>query len=334
MDEKKAQILALLVMVALCLGLLQGCGPGGKGSGVMRVTAPEAAFPSDKPSQGGVFRMKSGDVLGFVFLQNPELNTEQTVRPDGKVTLKLIGDVVAAGLTPMELEEQALRMYADFVANSRYTLVLKPGDYFELRHVYNPELNIGVRIRSDGKISLPMVGEVQAAGLTPEELRKNLIRKYSKDITRPDIALLVGENTTKQIYTAHNTLSVSVNKAAGHRVFVVGEVKNPRAVPADMKITLMQAISDAGGVNDNGDLSRVVVLRRTEENKMQWLQADLLSQLEGIDMRNDVWVHAGDIVVVPKTGIAKLNQFVRQYVRDLIPIQTQFVLTEGPFLGY
>ncbi len=325
METKKTiKSVVFLVLLPLCLGLLYGCAPGGKGAGVMKVTAPQPAYPADKPSQDGDFRIKEGDVLGLVFMNNPELNSEQVVRPDGKITVKLIGDMVAAGLTPMELEDAILRRYVDFVANSRYTRVFKEGDYFDLRFVYNPELNMGVRVRSDGKISLPIVGDVQAAGLTPEQLRKNLIKKYSRDIQKPDIALLVSENTARSIHTAENSLAVSVNRAAGHRVYVMGEVKNPRVVAADVKLTLLQALAEAGGGTDTGDMGRVVILRRLEEKKVEWLQVDLDSPPEGTDMKNDILVHAGDIIIVPKTGIAKLNLWVKQYIRGVLPVDTQF----------
>ncbi|MHC1728477.1 MAG: polysaccharide biosynthesis/export family protein [Syntrophobacteraceae bacterium] len=322
--KKKAQIVTLLAMIPLLLGLLQGCGRGGKGAGVIQVTAPEPAFPSNRPNQGDVFRIKEGDALGFVFLSNPELNTEQTVRHDGKISMKLIGNVVAAGLTPRELEEEVLGKYTDFVASSKYSKVFKEGDYFELRFVYNPELNIGVRVRSDGMISLPLVGDIQAAGVSPSDLRKDLIRRYSRDLNKPDIALLVGENTAKGIHTAENSLAVSVNKAAGHRVFVVGEVKTPRAVPVEGKLTLLQVLAEVGGATELGDMSRIVILRRSGERKIDWLQVDLESPLEGTDMRNDLLIHSGDIVVVPKTGIAKLNQWVAQYIRNMMPLPSQF----------
>ncbi len=306
------------------LGLLQGCGPGGKGAGVMRVTTPQPSFPSDRQSQGGDFRINPGDVLGFVFVNNPELNTEQAVRTDGKITLKLIGEVVAAGLTPAELEDAVLRRYVEFVANSNYTKVLKEGDFFELRFVYNPELNIGVRIRADGKVSLPLIGDIQAAGITPGEFRKILVRRYSKDINKPDIALLVGENTSKPINTSEHALALSVNRSTGHRCYVMGEVKQPKGVTMDLKITMYQALAEAGGATELGDLARVVVIRRTADRKIEWLQMDLESPLESIDMRNDLYVHADDIIVVPKTGIAKANQWVRQYIRDLLPVATNF----------
>ena len=322
--KTKTQIVAFVVMLPFVLGLLQGCAPGGKGAGVMRVETAQPAFPASRPSQMFVFQIKEGDVLGFVFQNNPELNSEQTVRPDGRVSLRLIGDMVAAGLTPMQLEDTVLRAYTDFVADTRYSKVLKEGDYFDLKFVYNPELNIGVRVRSDGMVSLPIVGEVQAAGLTPAELRKILIKKYSKDLRSPDIALLVGENTAKSIHVSGNSLTVSVIRASGHRIYVMGEVKTPKAVSLDTKMSLLQALTEAGGATGIGDLSRVIILRRTEERKVEWLQADLQSPLESIDTRNDMLVHAGDIIVVPKTGVAKANAWVSQYIRDMIPVLTTF----------
>lgn len=308
--------------------LVMACGTGGVGTGVRQVTYPEMK-PPPGPVELEPYRILNGDILTITFLNNPELNLSQVlVRPDGKVALNLAGDVSVSGLTSQELQAAIARKYRDFVASTSYGQVLKEGDYFDLRFVYNPELNVGERIRSDGKVSLPLLGDVQAAGLTPEAFRLDLIKRYSKDINRPDIALMLGVNpnshpmdiAAKKIYDQDHFITVTLNKSAGAFVFVGGQVGTPKPVAWDGRLTVLQAIAAAGGVKEGGDLSRVVILRRGPLEQTMWLQTDLASTLQGKDLQNDVPLRVGDIVVLPLSGIAQVGLWVKQYLRDTIPL--------------
>jgi hypothetical protein len=86
----------------------------------------------------------------------------------------------------------------------------------------------------------------------------------------------------------------------------------------------------AGGVKETGDLSRVVVLRRGQFEQVNWSQIDLSHPLSGKSLENDLTLHSGDVVVVPMSGIAKVDLFVKQYIRDVLPLQSSFSLTIRP----
>jgi len=318
------------------------CGPGGKGTGVRQVAFPEMKPPPPGPVVLQPYRIMRGDTLNVTFPLNPELDLKPVVvRPDGKIVLNLVGEINAFGMTVPELQQAIGKQYRDFIAKTRYSKVLKPNDYFDLRFVYNPELNIGVRIQSDGKISLPLVGEVEAANLTPEELRDRLITAYSRDIRRPDIALLTGTNpnafpidiAAKNIFTEGNCINVAVVKSGGQWVFVAGQVGLPKAVPWEGHLTVLQAIAAAGGKTDKADLSRVVIVRRGPFEQAEWMQTDLASPLEGKDLKNDVALRGGDVVVVPMSGIAKLGLFVQQVLRDLNPLYGTYTINLGSTSG-
>jgi protein involved in polysaccharide export with SLBB domain len=325
------------IWVSGLLLLVMACA-GGKGTGVKQVAFPEMKPPPKGPVVLDAYRVMKGDTLNIAFPLNPELDLKPVlVRPDGKILLNLVGEVNAYGLTVPELQQAIGQRYRDFINRTGYSKVLRPNDYFDLKFVYNPELNIGVRIQSDGKVSLPIVGEVQAANLTPEQLRQELIQRYSHDIRKPDIAVLTGTNPNafpidigaKYINTQANFITVALVKSAGQFVFVGGEVGKPSPVPWDGHLTVLQAIAAAGGKTDKADLSRVVILRRGPFEQTEWMQADLASPLEGKDLKNDVALKAGDIVVVPMSGIAKVGKFVQQYLRDTIPMYGSYNITLG-----
>ena len=327
---------------ALMVFLVMACAPGGVGTGVRQVAYPEMAPPPPGPVEAEPYRILRGDLLSITFPNNPELNLSQVpVRSDGKLALNLAGEVTAFGLTTGELQEAVARKYRDFVARTKYSQVLKEGDYFDLRFVYNPELNIGARIRSDGKVSLPLLGDIPAAGLTPAAFRQDLIRRYSRDIRRPDIALMLGVNANafpldiaaKKIYDQGHFITVTLNKSAGAFVFVGGEVGTPKLVPFEGNLTVLQAIMAAGGKKESSDLSRVVILRRGQFDRAEWLQTDLVSPAKGRDLKNDVALRAGDVVIVPMSGIAQVGLFVKQWIRDVIPLYGSYNINLGSTSG-
>jgi protein involved in polysaccharide export with SLBB domain len=321
---------------------IMACGPGGKGTGVLQLDFPEMQPPPAGPVVSEPYRIMKGDTLNVTFPLNPELDLKPVlVRPDGKIVMNLVGEVNAFGMTVPELRQAISREYREYIAKTKYGEVLKPNDYFDLKFIYNPELNIGVRIQPDGKVSLPIVGEVQAANLTPGQLRLKLIKLYSRDIRQPDIAVLTGTNTTafpmdiaaKNIYTQGDFITVAVVKSGGQWVYVAGQVYAPKAIPWEGSLTVLQAIAAAGGKTDKADLARVVIVRRGPFESAQWMQTDLASPLEGRDLKNDLALRSGDVVVVPMSGVAKLGVFVQQVLRDLNPMYGTYTISLGSVSG-
>lgn len=301
---------------------------------VSRLSYPYLEPPPPGPVTEEPYRLGLGDSLAIKFILNPELNTDVTIRPDGKIVLPLVGDILANGLTLAEMNQTLSKKYSNLVTQSKYGEVLKAGDFFDLRFVYNPELNIGVRIPAEGTVSLPVVGEVQAAGQRPEDLRQQLICAYRKYIKKPDIALLVGDTTAKKIHTDEKFIAVTLTKAAAQEVFVGGEINAPKIIKIDGRLTALQGIMRGGGIKDSGDLSRVVILRRGYFDRPEWVQTNLAEPLKGNSIANDVELRGGDVVIVPKTGIAKANQYVREYIRDLLPLPGSFGLNATYYMNW
>jgi protein involved in polysaccharide export with SLBB domain len=298
---------------------------------VQRIVFEEMAPPPRGPLQVEPHRIQPGDIVTIKFTHNPELNVEVPVRQDGKISLSLVGEVPAAGLTLSELRRTISQQYKEFVDRTRYGELLKEGDELEFRYVYNPELNLSTRIRSDGKVSLPLVGDVEAAGRLPGVLRNEIVQKYAKAIKHPDIALLVGPAALKKVFADEAFIFLSLSKPADQTVFVGGEVRDPKVVRFDGQLTTWQAIMQAGGFTDKSDLSRVVILRRGLYERGEWIKTNLDVSLAGERFPNDIVLHQGDVVVVPKSGIAKWDLWVQQYIRDALPIQTYMSIFLIPY---
>jgi polysaccharide export outer membrane protein len=178
--------------------------------------------------------------------------------------------------------------------------LIKVGDSLDIRFYKTPELNIEVLVRSDGKISLELIGDVQAAGLRPEELSAVLTEKYSSELTEPRVSVIV--------------------RSFGGTIYVGGEVRTPSGVPYATGLTALQAIDGAGGFLDSARKTNVVLIRREGEQYKGYTLA-LTKTLTGEDFDQNVRLQPYDIIHVPRSRISNVNVFVEQYIRNNLPVQ-------------
>lgn len=179
--------------------------------------------------------------------------------------------------------------------------IIGPTDTLDIKFMYNPELNeLAVPVRPDGRISLRLVDEVQAAGLSPSELRKVLMEKYAAELNKPEIAVMV------RTFNAY-------------KVFLDGEVVYPGPVDLRGPTTLMQALSFARGLRESARLSEIIVIRKDFQGKALSTSVDYRKIIDGTDMSQDILLIPFDIVYVPKSNIANINKFVNEYINGVIP---------------
>ena len=176
---------------------------------------------------------------------------------------------------------------------------IRVGDVLDVRFYKTPELNVEkVPVRNDGKISLDLVGDVQAAGLGTDEFASSLVRDYSKELEDPRIAVIVRD--------------------FGGQVFVGGEVGKPASVKYAEGMTALQAIQSVGGFNDKASLENVILMRRTPE-RYEGYRLFLKQALTGDDFMQDVALQPNDVVFVPKSRVANVNLMVEQYISKNLP---------------
>lgn len=188
------------------------------------------------------------------------------------------------------------------------TYILQEGDVLEVKFFYNPELNEREAIRPDGMISLQLIDDVAAAGLTPLELDRLLTEMYSKIIRQPAVTVIVKE-------------------FSGQKVYIGGEVNTPGLIPISGKLTALQAILQANGFKNTAEASSVVILRNQGTATPQFIVADLSEVLKANAWQNDVPLRPYDIVFVPMTTIGKMDLFVEQYIDKLLPISRSIGLS-------
>ena len=140
-----------------------------------------------------------------------------------------------------------------------------------------------------GQISMPLIGEVQAYNLTTAELDQKLTAKLGeKYLQNPDV-------------------SVGIKSSTKHSVTVDGAVKSPGSFPVAGSVSLLQAVAQAGGVADDGNIHRIAVFRQIA-GKRQAAAFDLGNIRKG--QADDPPIYAGDIIVVDGSGIKKLQKTI------------------------
>jgi len=183
------------------------------------------------------------------------------------------------------------------IAASEYAFSI--GDEVDIKLYYHTELNETVVVRSDGKISLQLVGDVVALGTTSVSLSEQLRQRYTAAGLRDPL------------------VTVILRKSAGQKVFVGGEVALPKMVPYEGRLSLSQALFEAGGLKPTAQGNNIVLLRDDLQGKPLVMTVSLEQIFE---QQQDVALHPYDVVFVPKSTIARVNEFVDQYILKVLPM--------------
>jgi len=159
--------------------------------------------------------------------------------------------------------------------------IIGAGDALEILVWKNTDLSRTVTVRPDGKISLPLINDVQAAGLTPMALKDEIAQELKKFKEVPEVSVIVIDAKSRVVY-------------------IIGQVARPGAYPLGPNATVIQVISLAGGFTPFADSNNIVVLRRGDgPSKEQRIEVSYKAILKGQSKNGDIALQAGDTVVVP-----------------------------------
>jgi polysaccharide export outer membrane protein len=162
------------------------------------------------------------------------------------------------------------------VATAEY--LIGPEDVLDISVWKNPELSRKVPVRPDGKVSLPLVNDIQAAGLTPSQLREQLATKLAEYVPTPEVAVIVQE-------------------VQSLKVAVVGAVKTPGRFMLKSPATVLECLALAQGLTEFAARDRIVVLRQngTQTQRIPFNYNKVASSSD----QENFFVKPGDIIVVP-----------------------------------
>jgi polysaccharide export outer membrane protein len=176
-----------------------------------------------------------------------------------------------AAKTPSAAAVAAPRTPPDYVIGS--------GDVLEVLFWRDKELSAEVIVRPDGKITLPLLNEVNAAGLTPDELRLTITDQALRFVEEPRAVVRVKEINSR-------------------KVFITGEVAKAGTYPLVGPTSVLQLIATAGGVSEFADRGGIVILRSVAGRQERY-RFNYDAVLKGKNLKQNIELKAGDTVVVP-----------------------------------
>jgi len=153
------------------------------------------------------------------------------------------------------------------------------GDVVEVFVFEEPEISQTVTVRSDGRISLPLIGDVMAAGMTSEALAQTITEKLAKFIEAPNVTVMLAESHGKVYY-------------------VLGQIEEPGEYSISRPVTVIQAIARAGGFLEWAKKSRIMIVSGSEASeKVTYFDYDRFLDKPGRE--SNVRIQAGDTIVIP-----------------------------------
>ena len=173
-----------------------------------------------------------------------------------------------------------------------------PGD--ELRVNFGPNPNAlgdlvrDVTVRPDGRITVFPIGDVVAAGRTPRELEAAIVQLLSAEFRQPRV-------------------TIEVSKLAANQIHVLGRVKRPGSIEAGTFLTVVQAITAAGGFEDDASRNSVLVFHRDGPRNVRVARVPVDRMLKNADLTLDLPLSRYDIVYVPRSTIGNIDVFARQF---------------------
>jgi polysaccharide export outer membrane protein len=268
----------------------------------------------------GPYRLMPGDEVLIESVSDAELTRGTlenglVIQPDGTISVRLLGQVHASGMTVEQLRDFLNEEYKSLLKDPAIDVTpVKTNTLAEdIRNAvggqggFNQQ-TLTVTVMPDGKIRLPGIGEVCVQGFSLNQLKRELNLRYGE--------VVVGIDTEPLLIAQ-----------APHFVHVLGQVGTPGRIELDAPTTVLAAIAAAGGNQVGGNLRQVVVFRRAEDWRIISTMLDLKGAMLGKrpTPADEIWLRDGDVIVVPNKPITRFNNWAAQIFTDglyrILPIQ-------------
>lgn len=156
--------------------------------------------------------------------------------------------------------------------------VIAPGDVLTIQVWKEADLSGAARVRTDGMISIPLVDDVKAAGLTPLALKKVIEDKLQGFVELPKVTVIVNESS--------------------YRIYIVGRVGSPGQYPLNKDLTVLEALTLAGGPTEWADSNDIVIIRRVG-GEVKRIPFQYKKVISGKKMEQNIYLQSNDTIIVP-----------------------------------
>jgi polysaccharide export outer membrane protein len=207
----------------------------------------------------------------------------------------------SVGKNTLPSPEEVMAQQRGPVQRGEYRIMV--GDKLHVKFPYHHARDQELPVRPDGQISLDVTGEILAEGMTPLELAEVIKERSQKYLKKPEVVVIV-------------------TGIGDRRVYVGGEVNRPGFVVVQEGMTPLQAVMAVGGFKDTAQTKDVLYIARGSGGEYNASRVDLENVVKN-GAPEVVRLTGNDIVFVPKTRIANAGVFVKQYIRDILPVESR-----------
>jgi polysaccharide export outer membrane protein len=260
----------------------------------------ELVFRMTREETEGPYELNIGDEVRIESAADQTLNRDLIIQPDGTLTLRMVGQVMAMRRTVTQLTEEIEQLYQKYYKFPAITVTpLRVNTKLEdLRATVDKRFGFGgqsrtARVTPEGTIALPAIGSVPAQGLTLGELKMELDQRFAAEVQGLEVTPVLLARAPRYVY-------------------VVGVVRTPGRFEMVGPTTLTQAIALAGGWNVGANLRQVVIFRRGDDWRLLATMLDIRGALYGKYPipADELWLNDSDIIVVPKAPLRVFDDYV------------------------
>ena len=198
--------------------------------------------------------------------------------------------------------EVAAQAFADATnqgAEKEWRYLIQGGDQLEVVFFTHPAQNRFVKVRPDGYVTLPYLGDVRAEGKTPEQLAGELQETYAEVLVSPRVDVIVQE--------------------MGARFYVLGQVPRPGEFAYERRVDILQALAQAGGYTNSARLSNIVLLRKGGDSQQSFAAIlDLRDYMASDNRDKPLELRPYDIVWVPRNNVSRWDVATRQSLLGIL----------------
>jgi polysaccharide export outer membrane protein len=242
------------------------------------------------------YRLEVQDRISIHLPYNPQFSTTALVRSDGKVSLPLVGELPAAGKTVGEFTGDLDKGYSRFIKNPSVSVALEEFNVKidELKRAITTASRGQSKIAPvlpDGRVSFPIVGNLDVVGLTVNQLETEINKRYAEFVRNLQVTVIL--------------LEVHAN-----RVYIFGEVNVPGIYEMTDRYNVLQALAQAGGFKPSANLGEVLVFRYSGLERPLVYKIDAQNMLDKGFLYSGIYLAPGDVVYVPKTRLDDINDVI------------------------
>ncbi|MBS1713144.1 MAG: polysaccharide biosynthesis/export family protein [Armatimonadetes bacterium] len=279
-------------------------------------------------SQNGTYRIQEDDRLGIAVFDEPQIAASVTVLPDGNIVAPFAGIIRAIGKTTAELETELADIYVKKLQLRNPKVSVTILAVRDIQATINGAVaKAGTYRFRPGQTVRDLIAQGGAAPNIGDWKRATFRRKGWNELIPIDLDALITRGNLSQNYEIKDGDELVIPERLQPVIPVVGDVLNPRSIAYDDSMTLLTAISAAGGINPNrGKKSGILVIRpkKGSEDQYYLIKCDLVAYEKG-DFQQNIPILPGDSIVVPNNGspdFSILNQLANAiYVLDRFGIR-------------